>query len=101
MNDYYSKLIKCLRDMTGLSRKEFCQKYDIPYQTVTDWELGHRTPPDYLIKYMTHYVIFFEFGVSLPQESATYIFDKSKLGQPATIEEIKEIIRRELDKEKM
>ena len=50
--------IKEIREKTGLNRKDFCDKYGIPYQTVTDWELGHRNPPDYLIKYMEHFISF-------------------------------------------
>lgn len=48
--------IKEIRELTGLNRKEFCEKYQIPYQTVTDWELGHRTAPDYVIRMLEYYV---------------------------------------------
>ena len=48
--------IKKIRERTGLSRREFCEKYGIPYQTVTDWELGHRTPPEYLMRFMAYYI---------------------------------------------
>ena len=30
-----------LRESTGLNRKEFSEQFDIPYRTVTEWELGH------------------------------------------------------------
>ena len=50
--------IKKIRERTGLSRREFCVKYGIPYQTVTDWELGHRTPPEYLMRFMAYYIEF-------------------------------------------
>ena len=50
------KKIKELRELTGLNRKEFCERFMIPYQTVTDWELGHRTPPDYLLRYLEYYI---------------------------------------------
>lgn len=39
-----------LRKELKLSRKEFCELYEIPYITVTQWERGERTPPAYLIK---------------------------------------------------
>ncbi len=48
--------VKRIRERTGLSRKEFCEKYQIPYQTMTDWELGHRNPPDYLVRFMAYYI---------------------------------------------
>ena len=30
-----------LRALTGMNRRVFCETLQIPYQTVTDWELGH------------------------------------------------------------
>lgn len=51
-------VIKKIRERTGLSRRDFCKKYGIPYQTVTDWELGHRTPPRYLLRFMAYYIEF-------------------------------------------
>jgi len=41
-----------LRKSTGMNRKEFCSYFDIPYRTVTDWELGNRKMPEYLLKLM-------------------------------------------------
>ena len=34
--------IKELRESTGMNRKEFCDYFQIPYRTVTDWERGNR-----------------------------------------------------------
>ena len=34
--------IKKLRTNMGMNRKEFCDYYNIPYRTVTDWEAGKR-----------------------------------------------------------
>ena len=48
--------IKEIRELTGLNRREFCETYQIPYQTVTDWELGHKTAPDYVIRMLEYYV---------------------------------------------
>ncbi len=48
--------IKKLREQTGLSRKDFCEKYEIPYRTMTDWELGKRTAPDYVMRLLTYYI---------------------------------------------
>lgn len=45
-----------LRKSTGMNRREFCEYFEIPYRTVTDWELGHRTMPDYLLRLMAYKV---------------------------------------------
>lgn len=46
-------LIK-LRKETGMNRKQFCEYFGIPYRTMTDWELGNRTMPDYLLRLMAY-----------------------------------------------
>ena len=48
-------LIK-LRNSTGMSRKEFCAYFEIPYRTMQDWELGNRTMPEYLLRLMAYKV---------------------------------------------
>lgn len=45
-----------LRKSTGMNRREFCAYFEIPYRTVTDWELGNRTMPDYLLRLMAYKV---------------------------------------------
>ena len=40
--------IKELRESTGMNRKEFCEYFEIPYRTVTEWERGTRKMPDYV-----------------------------------------------------
>ena len=37
-----------LRDRTGMTRREFCEYFEIPYRTLQDWELGNRKMPEYL-----------------------------------------------------
>jgi len=49
------KLVE-LRKSTGMNRKEFCEYFDIPYRTMTDWELGNRTMPEYLLRLMVYKV---------------------------------------------
>ena len=57
MNDKsFQSNMKELRESTGLSRKEFCEKFDIPYRTMTEWELGHRTAPPYVLRLLAYYV---------------------------------------------
>lgn len=48
--------IKELRERTGMNRKEFCEYFQIPYRTVTDWELGNRHAPDYVLRLLEYYI---------------------------------------------
>lgn len=52
-NDVKDELRK-LRESTGMNRKEFCEYFEIPYMTETDWELGHRRVPAYLLRLMAY-----------------------------------------------
>ena len=54
--DEYQEKIKKIRESTGLNRKEFCEKYDIPYRTMTEWELGQRHATDYVIRLLAYYI---------------------------------------------
>jgi len=38
----------------GMNRKEFCEYFEIPYMTETDWELGNRRVPQYLLRLMAY-----------------------------------------------
>lgn len=55
-DDEFKNKIRELRESTGLNRKEFCEKYDIPYRTVTEWELGQRIAPPYVLRLLTYYI---------------------------------------------
>ena len=48
--------IKEIRNSTGMNRKEFAEYFGIPYPTITDWELGHRHMPDYLLHLIAYKV---------------------------------------------
>lgn len=48
--------IKELRERTGLNRKEFCKYFQIPYRTVTEWELGNRHAPEYVLRLLDYYI---------------------------------------------
>lgn len=48
--------MKKLRELTGMNRKEFCEHFQIPYRTVTDWELDHRHAPEYVIRLLEYYI---------------------------------------------
>lgn len=42
--------LRSLREEVGMTRKEFCDYFEIPYMTVTDWERGNRRVPMYLLR---------------------------------------------------
>ena len=46
--------LRKLRESTGMNRKEFCEYFEIPYMTETDWELGNRRVPQYLLHLMEY-----------------------------------------------
>ena len=46
--------LRKLRESTGMKRKEFCEYFEIPYMTETDWELGNRRVPLYLLRLMEY-----------------------------------------------
>lgn len=48
--------IKRMRELAGMNRKEFCEYFDIPYRTVTEWERGTRNAPDYLLRLLAYYI---------------------------------------------
>ena len=45
-----------IRNKTGLNRKEFAEAFGIPYRTITDWELGNRVMPDYVLRLISYRV---------------------------------------------
>ena len=51
-----SKRIKEIRESTGMNRREFCEYFQIPYRTVTEWELDHRHAPEYVIRLLAYYI---------------------------------------------
>ena len=50
------KNIKELRELTGMNRKDFCEYFKIPYQTVTDWERDQRHAPEYVLRLLEYYI---------------------------------------------
>ena len=46
--------LRKLRESTGMNRKEFCEYFEIPYMTETDWELGNRRVRQYLLGLMAY-----------------------------------------------
>ena len=57
--------IRKIRELTGLSRKDFSIHIGIPLRTIEDWEAGRRRPPEYiprLIEYQIKYEEMIEKG---------------------------------------
>lgn len=52
----YSKKIKELRESTGMNRREFCDYFQIPYRTVTEWERDNRHAPEYVLRLLEYYI---------------------------------------------
>ena len=48
--------IKELRELTGMNRKECCEYFQIPYRTVTEWELDNRHAPEYVLRLLEYYI---------------------------------------------
>lgn len=51
-----SNRIKELRKSTGMNRREFCDYFNIPYRTVTEWERDTRHAPEYVIRLLEYYI---------------------------------------------
>lgn len=47
-------ILKQLRELSGMTRQQFCDYFSIPYRTVQDWELGNRKCPEYLLNLMEY-----------------------------------------------
>lgn len=67
-DELFSTKMKELRESTGLNRKEFCKKFEIPYRTMTEWELGHRNAPPYLLRLLSYYIEMQEMQEKLEKE---------------------------------
>lgn len=53
--DCKTKILE-LREMTGMNRREFCEHFQIPYRTVTEWERDNRHAPEYVLRLLEHYI---------------------------------------------
>ena len=54
--------IKELREMTGMNRREFCDYFNIPYRTVTEWERDNRHAPEYVLRLLEYYILMEKVG---------------------------------------
>ena len=51
-----------LRESTGMNRKQFCEYFEIPYMTVSDWEQGKKRVPKYFLRLLEYYVRMEQVG---------------------------------------
>jgi len=63
----YGQRIKELRESTGMNRREFCEHFQIPYRTVTEWERDNRHAPEYVIR-LLEYCIHMEKIINEKQD---------------------------------
>lgn len=54
--------IKEIRQLTGLSQKEFSDKYHIPKRSIENWETGSRKCPKYVLE-LIEFRVKSEYGV--------------------------------------
>lgn len=59
--DCQQKIVE-LREQTGMNRREFCEYFQIPYRTVTEWERGNRSAPEYVLRMMEHMIRMEKLG---------------------------------------
>ncbi len=57
-----SKKIIELRESTGMNRKEFCDFFNIPYRTVSEWERDNRHAPEYVLRLLEYYIRMEKLG---------------------------------------
>ena len=71
-----AKIIKKLREQTGMNRREFSEYTKIPVRTLEDWEAGKRTPPEYIPRLLTYQLMYDrlvnEHDSSLQRENLMY-----------------------------
>ena len=51
-----------LRESTGMNRHQFCEYFEIPYMTVSDWEHGKKRVPKYFLRLLEYYVRMEQMG---------------------------------------
>lgn len=55
-----AKVIKELRESTGMTRREFSEHTGIPVRTLEDWEAARRTPPEYIPRLIAYQIKYEE-----------------------------------------
>lgn len=53
-----AKVIREMRELTKMTRKEFSEYTMIPVRTLEDWEAGKRTPPEYIPRLLKYQLLY-------------------------------------------
>lgn len=64
-----------LRESTGMNRHQFCEYFDIPYMTVSDWEHGKKRVPKYFLRLLEYYVKMEQMDKKVLENSEDKISD--------------------------
>ncbi len=59
--------IKELRAMTGVSQSKFAKMFHVPVGTLSHWEQGVRTPPEYVV-FMMRTILIQNRKISVEEE---------------------------------
>ena len=51
-----AKKVRELIELTGMNRRQFCEFFEIPYRTVSEWERDGRHAPDYVLRLLEYYI---------------------------------------------
>ena len=76
-----AKIIRELRDSTGLSRKEFSVHTGIPIRTLEDWEAGRRKPPEYIPRLIAYQLKYEKLMQELSNSTRTDGDSKEVIGR--------------------
>lgn len=49
--------VRELRNRTGLTQKEFSDKYNIPFGTIAEWDFGRTKPKTYVLNLLERFVM--------------------------------------------
>lgn len=55
-NEHKTTSIQQIRAMTGLNKKDFAKKYNIPYRSIQHWDAGDRECPEYVLQLLERVV---------------------------------------------
>lgn len=67
----FTTRIRELRESTGMNRKEFCEYFQIPYRTVTEWERDNRHAPEYVLRLLEYYIRMEKLQIQRNTDKAT------------------------------
>ena len=74
VNKAQPEALNALREEMGLNRKQFAERFGIPYRTITDWERGERQMPDYVLRLLAYAV---KMATMYEKEDGGKLGDKS------------------------